>query len=81
MTSERLFKSIVVFFKLTNFLVMFQTMMNEILQDLINTEDMEIFTDKVIVETERKKEHNKIVEEVIKRLIKNNLYVKLKKKI
>jgi len=37
-TPEELFESTVMFFELTNFLVTFQAMMNELLKDLINTE-------------------------------------------
>jgi len=33
----------------------------------------------VIVETEEKKEYNKVVEEVVKRLVENDLYVKPEK--
>ena len=54
-------------------------MMNKILQDLINTGEVASFIDNVIVETEEEKEHDEIVEEVVKRLAENNLYVKLEK--
>jgi len=37
------------------------------------------FIDNVIVKMEKKEKHNKMVEEVIKRLAENNLYVELKK--
>ena len=53
--------------------------MNKILQDLINTGEVASFIDNVIVETEEEKEHDEIVEEVVKRLAENNLYVKLEK--
>ena len=52
--------------------------MNKILQDLINTREVISFID-VIVGTEEEKGHNKVVEEVVKRLAENNLYVKPKK--
>ncbi len=42
--------------------------MNDILQDLINTGKMVSFINDVIVELEKEKEHNKIVEEIVKRL-------------
>ena len=58
---------------------MFQTMKNKILQDLINTGEVASFIDNVIVETEEEKEHDEIVAEVVKRLVENNLYVKLEK--
>ena len=41
---------------------------------------MASFIDNVIVETEKEKEHDEVVEEeVVKRLAENNLYVKLEK--
>ena len=58
---------------------MFQTMMNEILQNLINTRNVVSFIDNVIIETETEKEHDEIVEEVVKRLAENDLYIKLEK--
>ena len=53
--------------------------MNEILWDLINTGKVASFIDDVIIGTEMKKGHDKIVEKVVKRLVENNLYVKPKK--
>jgi len=67
------------FFGLMNSLVTFQTMMNEILRDLINTRKVTSFIDNMIVGTETEEEHNKIVEEVVSRLAENNLYVKPEK--
>jgi len=52
-------------------------MMNEILWDLINTRKVASFIDNVIVGTEEKEEYNKIVEEIVKRLAENDLYMKL----
>ena len=53
--------------------------MNEILRDMINEGKVVAFVDDVLVGTETKEGHNKIVEEVLKRLEKNNLYVKPEK--
>jgi len=54
--------------------------MNEILWDLINTGKVVSFIDNVIIKTEEgEEEHDKLVEEVVKRLAENNLYVKLEK--
>jgi len=33
----------------------------------------------ILIETENKEEHNKMVEEVVRKLVKNNLYIKLEK--
>ena len=49
--------------------------MNDILRDLINTEEVVAFMDNVLVETEEDKGHDKIIEEVLKRMKENNLYV------
>jgi len=54
------------FFGLTNFLAMFQTIMNKILWNLINTREVASFINNVIVETEKKEKHNEVVEEVVK---------------
>ena len=51
-------------------------MMNKILQDLINTGKVRSFIDNMIVRTEEKERHDKVVEEVIKQLVENDLYVK-----
>ena len=73
------FELTVMFFGMTNLLVTFQAMMNEILRDLINEGKVAAFVDNVLVETETEEKHNEIVEEVLKRLEKNNLYVKPEK--
>jgi len=54
---------------------------NDILRDLIDTEDIATFMDNVLVEIEDEKKHNEIVEEVLKRMKENDLYIKLEKYI
>ena len=54
-------------------------MMNEILRNIINKEKVAAFVDNILVGTEIKEGHNEIVEEVLRRLEENNLYVKLEK--
>ena len=54
-------------------------MINELLRDLINMGKVAVFIDDVIVGMEEEEEHNKIVEEVVKRLAKNDLYIKPEK--
>jgi len=46
---------------------------------LINTREVASFIDNVIVRMEEEKEHDEEIEEVVKRLIENNLYVKPEK--
>jgi len=53
-------------------------MMNEILWNLINIREVASFIDDIIVEIE-KKEHDEVVEEVVKQLAENNLYIKSEK--
>jgi len=79
MTLEGLFEPTVIFFGLTNFPAIFQTMMNEILWDLINIGEIASFIDDVIVGIEEEEVHDKVVEEVVKRLAENDLYMKLEK--
>jgi len=62
---EGLFESTVMFYGLTDSLATFQTMVNEILWDLINTRDMASFIDNVIVEMEKEEGHNEVVEEIV----------------
>ena len=53
-------------------------MMNDILRDLIDTEDVVAFMDDVLVEIEDEKKHDE-VEEILKRMETNNLYLKPEK--
>jgi len=79
MTPEGSFKPTVMFFGLTNSPATFQTMMNKLLRDLIDTGKVAAFIDDVIIGTESKEGHDESVAEVIKRLEENDLYVKPKK--
>ena len=54
-------------------------MINKLLQDLINIGKVAAFIDDVIVGTEMKEGHDELVVEVIRRLEKNDLYVKPEK--
>jgi len=54
-------------------------MMNEILRDMINERKVAAFVDNVLVGMETEEGHNEIVEEVLKRLKENNLYIKPEK--
>jgi len=67
------------FFGMTNSSTTFQGIMNEILRDMINEEKVAVFVDDVLIGTETEKGHDKIVKEVLRRLEKNNLYVKPEK--
>jgi len=73
------FEPTVIFFGITNLPATFQVMMNEILRNMINKGKVAAFVDDILVETKIKKGHDKVVEEVLKRLKENNLYVKPEK--
>jgi len=53
--------------------------MNNLFQDLINQEDTAIFINDILVATDTKEGHNELVEEVLKRLEENDLFVKPEK--
>ena len=78
-TLEGSFKPTVMFFRLTNSPAIFQAIMNELLRDLINTGKVAVFIDDVIIRMETEEGHDELVAEVIKRLEKNYLYMKLEK--
>ena len=73
------FKPIVMFFGMTNLPATFQAMMNEILGDLINKGKVAAFVDNVLVGTETEEGHDEIIEEILRRLEENDLYVKPEK--
>ena len=58
---------------------MFQTTINEILWNLINTKKVVSFINDVIIGMEEKDGHDELVEEVVKRLVENDLYIKPEK--
>jgi len=49
------------------------------LRDLINIGEIAAFMNNILVEIEEKEKYDKIVEKVLRRIEKNNLYVKPKK--
>ena len=53
--------------------------MNDLLRDIVVEEKVIVFIDNVMIVTEMEEEHDKIVEEVLRRLEENNLFVKLEK--
>ena len=53
--------------------------MNNLLRDLINTRKVESFIDDVIVRTESEERHDELVEEILRRIEENVLYVKPEK--
>ena len=74
-----MFEPVVMFFGMTNLLVTFQGMINEIMRDLMNEEKVAMFVDNVLVRTDSEEGHDEIVAEVLKWLEENDLYVKPEK--
>ena len=54
-------------------------MMNDLLRDLVVEEKVAVFIDDVMIVTETEKGHDEIVEEVLRRLEENDLFVKPEK--
>ena len=69
----------VMFFGLTNSPATFQAMMNDLLRDLVVEEKVAVFIDDMMIAMETEEGHDKIVEEVLRRLEENNLFVKPEK--
>jgi len=76
---EGSFESMIMFFGLTNSPAMFQAMMNDLLRDLVVEEKVAVFIDDVMVVTKTEEGHDEIVEEVLRRLEENDLFVKPEK--
>jgi len=64
---------------MTNSPAIFKGMMNEILRDMIDERKVAAFIDDMLIGTEMEEGHNELVEEVLRRLEENNLYVKPEK--
>jgi len=73
------YEPIVMYFGLTNSPATFQTIMNDLFHDLINQGDTAMFIDNILVAMNTEEEHDELIEEVLKRLEENNLFVKLEK--
>ena len=78
---EEVFKPMIMFFGLTNSLATFQAIMNDLLRDIIEVEDVVVFIDDIIIATETEEEYDNIIEKVLRRIVKNNLFVNLEKHV
>ena len=79
MTPKGSFEPTVIFFGLTNSPATFQAIMNKLLRDLINIGKVGSFIDDIMVGIKTEERQNKLVEEILKRLEENNLYIRLEK--
>jgi hypothetical protein len=78
-TNCSLFKPLVMFFGLTNSPATFQTMMNEIFQDLIMEGVVCVYIDNILIYTQTLEEHCCISQLVMEQLRKHKLYLWLDK--
>ena len=74
--SESAFEPIVMFFGLTSLSAIFQPMINDLLRDMIKAGDIAAFINDVMVGIETEEEHENIVEEVLRKIVENDLFVK-----
>lgn len=78
-TNRGLFEPLVMFFGLTNSPATFQTMMNEILRELINEGHVIVYLDDILIFTEDLETHRKIVKQVLEVLESHKLFLKPEK--
>ena len=78
-TFQGSYEPVVMFFGLTNSPATFQTIMNEIFKDLIDSNQVFIYIDDIIVATETEEGHDETIMEILKRLQENDLYLKPEK--
>jgi hypothetical protein len=74
-----LFKPLVMYFNLTNSLATFQTMMNEIFQDLITKGVVSVYLDDILIFTNSLEEHRWITRLVLDRMREYKLYLRPEK--
>jgi len=67
------------FFRMMDSPATFQGMINKILRDMINKRKVAACVDDVLIGMEMEEDHDVIVEEVLRRLEENDLYVKPEK--
>ena len=78
-TNRGLFEPLVMFFGLTNSPATFQTMMNDIFQDLIMEGVVCVYLDDILIYTKDLTEHRRITRIVLDRLRKHKLFLKHEK--
>ena len=78
-TNRGLFEPLVMFFGLTNSPATFQTMMNEIFQDLVMEGVVCVYIDDILIFTKTLEEHRRVTKIVLERLREHKLYLKPEK--
>jgi hypothetical protein len=74
-----LFEPLVMYFRLTNSPATFQTMMNEIFQDLITEGVVSVYLDNILIFTNSLEEHHRITCLVLDRMREHKLYLRPEK--
>jgi len=70
------YEPVVMYFGLTNSLATFQAMMNNILKDLIDKKEVTVYINDILVGTDSEQGHEELVEEILRRMEENDLYIK-----
>jgi hypothetical protein len=78
-TNRGLFEPLVMYFNLTNSPATFQTMMNEIFQDLITKGVISVYLDDILIFTNSLEEHRRITCLVLDRMYEHKLYLRPEK--
>jgi hypothetical protein len=78
-TNRGLFEPLVMYFGLTNSPATFQTMMNEIFQDLITEGVVSVYLDDILIFTDSLEEHRRITCLVLDRMREHKLYLRPEK--
>ena len=74
-----LFEPLVMYFGMTNAPGAFQALMNNIFRDLIINTQVAVYLDDILIYSKTLEEHRETVKQVLQRLAKNDLYLKLEK--
>jgi len=74
-TNQDLFEPLVMFFGMTNSPATFQTMINDIFQDLIAEGIMVVYLDDILIFTRMEEEHAKAIRQVLQVLQENKLFL------
>jgi len=75
-TNRSLYELLVMFFGLTNSPATFQTMMDDIFEDLISEGVVVVYLDDILIFTETLEEHQKITRHILELLEKHKLYLR-----
>jgi hypothetical protein len=78
-TNRGLFEPLVMMFGLTNSPATFQTMMNDIFQDLVSEGVVCVYLDDILIFTKDLDEHQKVVRKVLDRLQEYRLFLRPQK--